>query len=81
MGFAAYFLIVADFINWAKDSGIPVGPGRGSAAGSIVAYVMGMVGPERARFISAMSDNDLSASIALLAGAPLLTEQEQHAPA
>lgn len=42
MGFAAYFLIVADFINWAKDSGIPVGPGRGSAAGSIVAYVMGI---------------------------------------
>ena len=33
-----YFLIVADFINWAKDHGIPVGPGRGSAAGSLVAY-------------------------------------------
>jgi DNA polymerase-3 subunit alpha len=42
MGFAAYFLIVADFINWAKDHGIPVGPGRGSAAGSIVAYAMGI---------------------------------------
>ncbi len=42
MGFAAYFLIVADFINWAKDRGIPVGPGRGSAAGSIVAYSMGI---------------------------------------
>jgi DNA polymerase III subunit alpha len=42
MGFAAYFLIVADFINWAKDNGIPVGPGRGSAAGSIVAYSMGI---------------------------------------
>jgi DNA polymerase III subunit alpha len=42
MGFAAYFLIVADFINWAKDRGIPVGPGRGSAAGSIVAYAMGI---------------------------------------
>ena len=40
MGFAAYFLIVADFINYAKDRGIPVGPGRGSAAGSLVAYVM-----------------------------------------
>ena len=38
MGFAGYFLIVADFINWAKDQGIPVGPGRGSAAGSLVAY-------------------------------------------
>ena len=38
MGFAGYFLIVADFINWAKKQGIPVGPGRGSAAGSLVAY-------------------------------------------
>jgi DNA polymerase-3 subunit alpha len=40
MGFAAYFLIVADFINYAKTNGIPVGPGRGSAAGSLIAYVM-----------------------------------------
>jgi len=40
MGFAAYFLIVADFIGYAKKQGIPVGPGRGSAAGSLVAYVM-----------------------------------------
>uniref|UniRef100_C6E357 DNA polymerase III subunit alpha n=1 Tax=Geobacter sp. (strain M21) TaxID=443144 RepID=C6E357_GEOSM len=38
MGFPGYFLIVADFINWAKDHGIPVGPGRGSAAGSLVAF-------------------------------------------
>ena len=38
--FPGYFLIVADFINWAKDHGIPVGPGRGSGAGSIVAYCM-----------------------------------------
>jgi len=38
MGFTGYFLIVADFINWAKDRGIDVGPGRGSGAGSIVAY-------------------------------------------
>ncbi len=38
MGFPDYFLIVADFINWAKDNGIAVGPGRGSGAGSIVAY-------------------------------------------
>ncbi len=41
-GFASYFLIVSDFINWAKDNGIPVGPGRGSAAGSLVAYSMGI---------------------------------------
>ena len=40
MGFAGYFLIVADFINWAKKQGIPVGPGRGSGAGSIVAYAL-----------------------------------------
>ena len=40
MGFPGYFLIVADFINWAKDHGIPVGPGRGSAAGSLVAYAI-----------------------------------------
>jgi len=40
MGFAGYFLIVSDFITWAKREGIPVGPGRGSAAGSLVAWVM-----------------------------------------
>jgi len=40
MGFPGYFLIVADFINWGKDQGIPVGPGRGSAAGSLVAYAI-----------------------------------------
>jgi DNA polymerase-3 subunit alpha len=40
MGFTGYFLIVADFINWAKAQGIPVGPGRGSGAGSIVAYAL-----------------------------------------
>lgn len=40
MGFAGYFLIVSDFILWAKRRGIPVGPGRGSAAGSLVAWVM-----------------------------------------
>jgi DNA polymerase III subunit alpha len=40
MGFAGYFLIVQDFINWAKQNGIPVGPGRGSGAGSLVAYCL-----------------------------------------
>ncbi|MGN1056959.1 MAG: DNA polymerase III subunit alpha [Comamonas sp.] len=40
MGFPGYFLIVADFINWAKNNGCPVGPGRGSGAGSLVAYVL-----------------------------------------
>ncbi|MEH6626308.1 MAG: DNA polymerase III subunit alpha [Motiliproteus sp.] len=39
MGFPGYFLIVMDFIQWSKDNGIPVGPGRGSGAGSLVAYV------------------------------------------
>ena len=42
MGFPGYFLVVADFINAAKDRNIPVGPGRGSAAGSIVAYALGI---------------------------------------
>jgi DNA polymerase-3 subunit alpha len=40
MGFGGYFLIVADFIKWAKDQGIPVGPGRGSGAGSVVAWAL-----------------------------------------
>ncbi len=40
MGFAGYFLIVADFIGWAREHGVPVGPGRGSGAGSLVAYVL-----------------------------------------
>jgi DNA polymerase-3 subunit alpha len=40
MGFPGYFLIVADFIKWAKNNGIPVGPGRGSGAGSLVAYAL-----------------------------------------
>ncbi|OFL64489.1 DNA polymerase III subunit alpha [Brevibacterium sp. HMSC063G07] len=40
MGFPGYFLVVADFINWAKDNGIRVGPGRGSGAGSMVAYAL-----------------------------------------
>jgi len=42
MGFSGYFLIVADFIDFAKQSGIPVGPGRGSAAGSLVAFALGI---------------------------------------
>ena len=42
MGFAGYFLIVADFIRWARGNGVPVGPGRGSGAGSLVAYALGI---------------------------------------
>ncbi|RMH91142.1 DNA polymerase III subunit alpha [Lysobacter pythonis] len=42
MGFPGYFLIVADFINWGKQHGIPVGPGRGSGAGSLVAWALGI---------------------------------------
>ncbi len=42
MGFPGYFLIVADFIKWAKNNGVPVGPGRGSGAGSLVAYSLGI---------------------------------------
>jgi len=44
MGFAGYFLIVADFIEWSKAQEIPVGPGRGSGAGSLVAYALGITG-------------------------------------
>ncbi|CFY12039.1 DNA polymerase III, alpha subunit [Syntrophomonas zehnderi OL-4] len=42
MGFAEYFLIVQDLVNWARSNGVPVGPGRGSAAGSLVSYVLGI---------------------------------------
>ncbi len=42
MGFSTYFLIVWDFVHWAKGNGVPVGPGRGSGAGSIVSYVLGI---------------------------------------
>jgi DNA polymerase-3 subunit alpha len=42
MGFAGYFLIVADFIRWARGNGVPVGPGRGSGAGSLAAYALGI---------------------------------------
>ena len=42
MGYPGYFLIVADFIDWARNNGVPVGPGRGSGAGSLVAYAMGI---------------------------------------
>ena len=50
MGFAGYFLIVADFINWAKTNGVPVGPGRGSGAGSLVAYTLGITDLDPLRY-------------------------------
>lgn len=50
MGFPAYMLIVAEFINWAKDAGIPVGPGRGSVAGSMVAWAMRITEVDPIRF-------------------------------
>jgi len=50
MGFPGYFLIVADFINWAKRNGIPVGPGRGSGAGSLVAYALGITDLDPLRY-------------------------------
>ncbi|MFP4213475.1 MAG: DNA polymerase III subunit alpha [Desulfohalobiaceae bacterium] len=49
-GFASYFLIVQDFINWAKSRDIPVGPGRGSAAGSLVAYSLGITNLDPLRY-------------------------------
>jgi DNA polymerase-3 subunit alpha len=50
MGFSGYFLIVSDFINYAKKRGIPVGPGRGSAAGSLVAYSLGITDLDPLRY-------------------------------
>ncbi|MFV0280327.1 MAG: DNA polymerase III subunit alpha, partial [Rhodoblastus sp.] len=50
MKFPGYFLIVADFIKWAKDQGIPVGPGRGSGAGSLVAYALTITDLDPMRF-------------------------------
>ncbi len=50
MGYPGYFLIVADFILWAKNNGVPVGPGRGSGAGSLVAYSMGITDIDPLRY-------------------------------
>ncbi|HVN98406.1 MAG TPA: PHP domain-containing protein, partial [Steroidobacteraceae bacterium] len=50
MGFASYFLIVADFIAWARRNGVPVGPGRGSGAGSLVAYALGITDIDPLRY-------------------------------
>ena len=50
MGFAGYFLIVADFIRWAREHGVPVGPGRGSGAGSLVAYSLRITDIEPLRY-------------------------------
>ena len=50
MEYPGYFLIVADFIKWAKDEGIPVGPGRGSGAGSLVAYALTITDLDPIRF-------------------------------
>ncbi len=50
MGFPGYFLIVADFINWAKHNGVPVGPGRGSGAGSLVAYSLNITDLDPIRY-------------------------------
>jgi DNA polymerase-3 subunit alpha len=50
MGFAGYFLIVADFIRWARENGVPVGPGRGSGAGSLVAWSLGITDLDPIRY-------------------------------
>ena len=49
-GFSGYFVIVADFVQWARDNDIPVGPGRGSGAGSLVAYSLGITGLDPLRY-------------------------------
>ena len=50
MGFSGYFLIVSDFIKWSKDNGVPVGPGRGSGAGSLIAWALLITGLDPLRF-------------------------------
>jgi DNA polymerase III subunit alpha len=50
MGFAGYFLIVADFIRWSRENGVPVGPGRGSGAGSLVAWSLGITDIDPIRY-------------------------------
>ncbi len=50
MGFVSYFLIVSDFIRYAREAGVPVGPGRGSAAGSMVAYCLGITNVDPLRY-------------------------------
>ena len=57
MGFAGYFLIVADFIDYARRSDIPVGPGRGSAAGSLVAYSLNITNVDPMNTGSSSSDS------------------------
>ncbi len=52
MGFPGYFLIVADFIRWAKRNDVPVGPGRGSGAGSLVAYVLDITNVDPIPYLS-----------------------------
>lgn len=56
MGYVDYFLIVWDFIHYAREHGIAVGPGRGSAAGSIVSYTMGItnIDPMRYQLLSSV---------------------------
>lgn len=55
MGFVDYFLIVWDFIRYARENGISVGPGRGSAAGSIVAYSLGITSIDQSNMICCLS--------------------------
>tara|TARA_B100000963_G_scaffold361458_1_gene396990 strand:+ start:216 stop:3734 length:3519 start_codon:yes stop_codon:yes gene_type:complete len=50
MGFSSYFLIVSDFVNWAKNNGVPVGPGRGSGAGSLVAFCLNITDVDPIKF-------------------------------
>ncbi len=58
-GFVSYFLIVWDFINYARERGIPVGPGRGSAAGSLIAYVLRITDLDPLRYGSSSNDSSI----------------------
>ncbi len=50
MGYSGYFLVVSDFVNWAQENNVPVGPGRGSGAASLVAYCLGITGIDPLRY-------------------------------
>mgnify|MGYP002064255639 CR=1 FL=1 len=60
MGFPGYFLIVADFIRWAKNNGIPVGPGRGSGAGSLIGALANRTNEENQKLYDRMVDTMLN---------------------
>ena len=66
LDFAGYFLIVADFVNWAQNNDIPVGPGRGSGAGSIVAYALGITAIDPIKYDLYLKDFLIQSELVIL---------------